>query len=135
MCFVALTLDLFQENVPRREEIQGFQAPKVLSRMLLQEGKLRGLGVPKICLLRIDDMESSLEWGEQWWSDEKENTLVLLVFKVDRDLEDKASGDEATLESKSKNYSSFLTRSFDVVVIMFFIWRQDKNSEYADEYD
>ena len=44
-----------------------------------------------------------------------------LVLDADEDLEDRMSADEAILESKAKIASSFLSRSFDVVMIMSFV--------------
>ena len=44
-----------------------------------------------------------------------------LVFEADEDLEDKMNTNEAFLESKAKISSIFLSRSFDIVMIMYFI--------------
>ena len=89
--------------------------------MLLWEYKSRVLWCPKISLLRLDDEESSLEWGS--------------VFEVDEDLKDRMNTDKAILESEVKISSSFLSMRFDVVTTMSFIWRQDKNAEDTDEHD
>ena len=57
------------------------------------------------------------------------------MFEVKKDLEDMTSTDEENLDSKAKIYSSSLSISFDVVMIMFFVWWQDENSEDAHEND
>ena len=54
---------------------------------------------------------------------------------TDENLEYRMSVYEVILESKDNIHSSFLSRSFDVVMIMSFIWRQYENSEDADEHD
>ena len=38
--------------------------------------------------MKLDDEESSLKLGEWWWSDEKENRLIFLVFETRGSLED-----------------------------------------------
>ena len=43
--------------------------------------------------------------------------------------------DEEMSEYEAKISSSFLSRSVDGVMIISFIWRQDKNSGNADEHD
>ena len=92
--------------------------------MFLWECKPRVSWGPKISLLRFDDGGLFLEWGRQWWSDEKYGRWFL-VFEVEEDLEDAMSADQEILESKAKIYSSFLSISFDVVMVIYFIWRQD----------
>ena len=50
--------------------------------MILNEGKSRVLLDTKIFLVKLDDEESSLKWGDWWWSDEIEGRWLEAVFEV-----------------------------------------------------
>ena len=60
--FADLVLDVLEEDFPRREELQALQATTFLSKMILDEIKSGVLWDPKISLLALDDVESSLGW-------------------------------------------------------------------------
>ena len=76
--------------------------------MILDKGESGVLLDPKIYLLKLDDEESSLKWGELWWSDYQENILVFLVFESVRELEDRISSEVFLLMILWKEKSKFL---------------------------
>ena len=57
--------------------------------MILDGGKSGGFLDPNVCLVKLDDVESSLKWGEWWWSEEQENICIFLVFQARGSLEDR----------------------------------------------
>ena len=53
--FAALALNLLQKDVPRQEEPKVLKDPKVFLKMILHEGKSRGLLNPNVFLVKSDD--------------------------------------------------------------------------------
>ena len=60
-CFSDLALDFLHEDRPSQEELKVLNNPKVLLKMVLDEGKHRVLSYPMIYLVKLDDEESSFE--------------------------------------------------------------------------